>query len=86
MDDGMSEGQERESKRTGVIDVIQLVFMRLTHAPAALCLCPCLLEVKQLLISGWTQFTIRPSLPHTHTRGYLSSFSSSDLSPLFISY
>lgn len=30
--DGMSEGQERKSKRIDVIDVIQLVFIRLMHA------------------------------------------------------
>lgn len=50
--DGMSEGQERKSKRIDVIDVIQLVFIRLMHADCsaracikvcarASCLCAC---------------------------------------------
>lgn len=39
--DGMSEGQERESKRTDVIDVIQLVRRSLMHTDRSVRSCVC---------------------------------------------
>lgn len=93
--DGMSEGQERESKRIDVIDVIQLVFIRLTHADCSVrvrvcikvcvrasCLCACVAVGSKITID--LRVYPRTSFPTRSCPAF--SVSLPDLEPLFISY